>query len=109
MVKYYRDGGLQRGQLNDPLRDAQLAREVFHDQYQARDTLVLRLVGASCGGREEYFARDGIHRLRAGNPSGIGIRQSPKVFRARELHFAIRKQDHKRLFCLNKKCILCLI
>ncbi|WP_291995114.1 RecQ family ATP-dependent DNA helicase [Candidatus Accumulibacter sp. ACC003] len=35
LVKHYQDGGLRRGQLNDPLLDAQLALEVFHDQYQA--------------------------------------------------------------------------
>ncbi len=35
LVKHYHDGGLQRGQLNDPLLDAQLTLELFHDQYRA--------------------------------------------------------------------------
>ncbi|WP_300455520.1 RecQ family ATP-dependent DNA helicase [Accumulibacter sp.] len=35
LVKHYQDGGLKRRQINDPLLDAQLALELFHDQYQA--------------------------------------------------------------------------
>ncbi|MEF8735537.1 MAG: DEAD/DEAH box helicase [Candidatus Accumulibacter necessarius] len=35
LVKHYQDGGLRRGQLNDPLLDAQLTLDLFHDQYQA--------------------------------------------------------------------------
>ncbi len=35
LVKHYQDGGLKRGQLNDPELDARLALEVFGDQRQA--------------------------------------------------------------------------
>ncbi|HNC51597.1 MAG TPA: RecQ family ATP-dependent DNA helicase [Accumulibacter sp.] len=35
LVKHYQDGGLKRGQLNDPLLDAQLTLDLFHDQYRA--------------------------------------------------------------------------
>ena len=35
LVKHYQDGGLRRGQLNDPELDARLALEVFGDQRQA--------------------------------------------------------------------------
>jgi len=35
LVKHYQDGGLRRGRINDPLLDAQLTLELFHDQYQA--------------------------------------------------------------------------
>jgi len=35
LVKHYQDGRLQGGHLNDPLQDAQLALEVFHDQHDA--------------------------------------------------------------------------
>ena len=39
LVKHYQDGRLQGGQLNDPLKDAQLALEVFHDQHDALKAL----------------------------------------------------------------------
>ena len=35
LVKHYHDGGLKRGQVNDPELDARLALEVFGDQRQA--------------------------------------------------------------------------
>ncbi len=35
LVKHYQDGRLQGGHLNDPLQDAQLALEVFHNQHDA--------------------------------------------------------------------------
>ena len=35
LVKHYRDGGLRRGQLNDPELDARLALEVFGEQIEA--------------------------------------------------------------------------
>ena len=35
LVKHYRDGGLRRGQLNDPELDARLALDVFADQLDA--------------------------------------------------------------------------
>ncbi len=35
LVKHYKDGGLKRGQLNDPELDARLALTVFGDQRQA--------------------------------------------------------------------------
>jgi len=35
LVKHYKDGPLQAGHRNDPLKDAQLALEVFRDQNQA--------------------------------------------------------------------------
>ena len=35
LVKHYRDGGLKRGQLNDPELDARLALDVFVDQMDA--------------------------------------------------------------------------
>ena len=35
LVKHYQDGGLKRGQLNDPELDARLALEVFRDQRRA--------------------------------------------------------------------------
>ena len=35
LVKHYQDGGLKRGQVNDPELDARLALEVFGDQRQA--------------------------------------------------------------------------
>ena len=35
LVKHYQDGGLKRGQVNDPELDARLALEVFEDQRQA--------------------------------------------------------------------------
>ena len=35
LVKHYRDGGLRRGQLNDPELDARLALDVFADQLHA--------------------------------------------------------------------------
>ena len=39
LVKHYQDGRLQGGHLNDPLKDAQLALEVFRDQHEALKTL----------------------------------------------------------------------
>ena len=39
LVKHYQDGRLQGGHLNDPLKDAQLALDVFHDQHQALKAL----------------------------------------------------------------------
>ena len=39
LVKHYQDGSLRRGRVNDPVLDAGLALEVFHDQLGAlRDT-----------------------------------------------------------------------
>lgn len=35
LVKHYQDGQLKRGRLNDPLLDAQLTLEVFHNQHEA--------------------------------------------------------------------------
>lgn len=35
LVKHYKDGGLRRGQRNDPALDARLALELFADQLQA--------------------------------------------------------------------------
>jgi ATP-dependent DNA helicase RecQ len=35
LVKHYHDGGLQRGQLNDPELDARLTLDVFRDQLQS--------------------------------------------------------------------------
>ena len=35
LVKHYQDGGLKRGQINDPELDARIALEVFGDQCQA--------------------------------------------------------------------------
>ncbi len=35
LVKHYQDGGLKRGQINDPLLDAKLTLELFRDQYQS--------------------------------------------------------------------------
>ena len=35
LVKHYQDGGLRRVQLNDPLLDAQLTLDLFHDQVVA--------------------------------------------------------------------------
>ena len=35
LVKHYQDGGLKRGQVNDPELDARLALEVFEDQWKA--------------------------------------------------------------------------
>ncbi|EXI64960.1 MAG: ATP-dependent DNA helicase RecQ [Candidatus Accumulibacter adjunctus] len=32
LVKHYQDGGLRRAQVNDPLLDAQLTLDLFHDQ-----------------------------------------------------------------------------
>jgi len=39
LVKHYQDGRLQGGHLNDPLKDAQLALDVFHDQHEALKAL----------------------------------------------------------------------
>jgi len=39
LVKHYQDGRLQGGHLNDPLKDAQLALEVFRDQRDALSAL----------------------------------------------------------------------
>ncbi len=39
LVKHYQDGRLQGGNLNDPLKDAQLALEVFRDQHNALEAL----------------------------------------------------------------------
>lgn len=39
LVKHYQDGRLQGGHLNDPLQDAQLALNVFHDQHDALKAL----------------------------------------------------------------------
>lgn len=39
LVKHYQDGRLQGGHLNDPLKDAELALEVFHDQHEALKAL----------------------------------------------------------------------
>ena len=39
LVKHYQDGRLQGGNLNDPLKDAQLALEVFRDQHKALKAL----------------------------------------------------------------------
>lgn len=39
LVKHYQDGRLQGGHLNDPLKDAQLALEVFRDQHDALKSL----------------------------------------------------------------------
>ncbi len=39
LVKHYQDGRLQGGHLNDPLKDAQLALDVFRDQQEALKTL----------------------------------------------------------------------
>lgn len=39
LVKHYQDGRLQGGSLNDPLKDAQLALDVFHDQHEALKAL----------------------------------------------------------------------
>jgi ATP-dependent DNA helicase RecQ len=39
LVKHYQDGRLQGGHLNDPLKDAQLALDVFRDQHEALKTL----------------------------------------------------------------------
>jgi len=35
LVKHYQDGGLRRAQVNDPLLDAQLTLDLFHDQVRA--------------------------------------------------------------------------
>ena len=35
LVKHYQDGQIKRGRLNDPLLDAQLTLDVFHDQQTA--------------------------------------------------------------------------
>ena len=39
LIKHYQDGRLQGGHLNDPLKDAQLALEVFRDQNDALKAL----------------------------------------------------------------------
>ncbi len=39
LVKHYQDGRLQGGHLNDPLKDAKLALEVFGDQHEALKAL----------------------------------------------------------------------
>jgi ATP-dependent DNA helicase RecQ len=39
LVKHYQDGRLQGGHLNDSLKDAQLALDVFHDQHDALKAL----------------------------------------------------------------------
>ncbi len=39
LVKHYQDGRLQGGNLNDPLKDAELALSVFGDQHQALKAL----------------------------------------------------------------------
>ena len=39
LVKHYQDGRLQGGYRNDPVKDAQLALEVFHDQHNALKAL----------------------------------------------------------------------
>ena len=39
LVKHYQDGRLQGGHRNDPVKDAQLALEVFHDQHNALKVL----------------------------------------------------------------------
>ena len=39
LVKHYQDAGLRRAQRNDPLLDAQLALELFRDQWQALEPL----------------------------------------------------------------------
>ncbi|MBS4095547.1 MAG: hypothetical protein KGZ83_01745 [Sulfuricella sp.] len=39
LVKHYQDGRLQGDHLNDPLKDAQLALDVFHDQHGALKAL----------------------------------------------------------------------
>ena len=39
LIKHYQDGQLKRGRLNDPVLDARLTLDVFHDQQQALSTL----------------------------------------------------------------------
>ena len=46
LVKHYQDGGLKRGQLNDPELDARLALEVFGDQRKALRTAAPDLLAA---------------------------------------------------------------
>jgi len=87
LVKHYQDGGLRRGQRNDPELDARLALEVFEEQRQALRDAAPDLLAA-------------WHRLSTPDPAG-GDRAFDDLFA--ELRGARRPSDAEARTAIDRR------
>ena len=87
LVKHYQDGGLKRGQINDPELDSRLALEVFDDQRRELRDAAPDLLAA-------------WHRLTAPEPEGAG-RALDDLFR--EMRGARRPSDAEARAAIGRR------